>query len=635
MLTPTPPRTPRSARRLNEEGLADRAGVPWVSRSGSGVVSKRSWRILRASFRWIIFVIIAFAGTLALVRLNRAYDGTASTVSAIVKRELAAFSSYGADGVQAACDGASRGDDSDPRLDENPYYGVQGARRSMLRSGEDLAVSIVLSALFSYDKPIDMELLLRDAQRTSLSIARSTARRFEVFGRIARGCAERTVVLQLDRHTQSKDAFVEWALVAAKELSLSAATLLRCPPDDAASAQRKFELDTAKKSARGFLLTVLRIGDEFAPNLFEKAAWLLRVHSAADYVVIGGALSHLWRENATLTMTPSESAAALLDLAHAADSLVLFSTHAIRHLSLPAPSPSAVFCAPVELVFAVHFNLRTGVSLNEPLAFLSPDGAFHALPTCRGALGPSTSRSLLNSLSSLRPGMVGDRRLERSLASDAAARAFWTTAALPRGDQPLDFEPLFSRADIDVSRGKDGGTRKRNILVLLPWLVVGGADKVALDIIKGLTGADHAWSATILLSQKPLGAAGNEWLGRGRASTRQDDVFVANGHLPAHVYGELVCYLVRTRDIGALFISNAAAPYLFLPFIARYCPVGAVVDLNHNWVDEWIDGGFTTLSIGMQGYIDKSVYISRALREKMVENGADPEIGKVRRWERK
>lgn len=171
-----------------------------------------------------------------------------------------------------------------------------------------------------------------------------------------------------------------------------------------------------------------------------------------------------------------------------------------------------------------------------------------------------------------------------------------------------------------------------HLLVVLPWLVVGGADKVALDIVSGL--AARGWGATIVLAEHPhpgIFPAGNVWLPKGRAAAASADVIVTTGgHLPKHVFGELVCYLIRTRRIDAILMSNVAAPYLFLPYIVRYCSVKAIIDLNHNWSDDWIDGGFTTLSIGMTRFIDRSIYISESLRRKMEASGADKSVGKVR-----
>ncbi|CAG0900040.1 unnamed protein product [Darwinula stevensoni] len=164
--------------------------------------------------------------------------------------------------------------------------------------------------------------------------------------------------------------------------------------------------------------------------------------------------------------------------------------------------------------------------------------------------------------------------------------------------------------------GADG-----TLLFFLPWLITGGADRFALEIIKIMR--VYNWHVTVVLTidSEPLG--GNVWLDEALQHT--EDIWVFPQHFEKIVLGKIVCYIVESRRVDAMLMSNNALPYIFLPYLNYFCPVRHVMDLNHNWIDIWLDGGFTTFAVGMQKHLDTMLVTSKQLREKMISEGASPE----------
>ncbi|WP_304795905.1 glycosyltransferase family 4 protein, partial [Aquabacterium sp.] len=159
----------------------------------------------------------------------------------------------------------------------------------------------------------------------------------------------------------------------------------------------------------------------------------------------------------------------------------------------------------------------------------------------------------------------------------------------------------------------------RSLIVFLPWLVIGGAEKFALNVIAEFTAL--GWHATVVLSLDSTGFGGNRW--EQVARTYTDDIFVVPSMVDRHFYGALVCNLVASRGVEAAIATNSAQPYLFLPYFKAACPINTFIDVSHNWIDAWIDGGYTAFGLGFMAEMDYSMAISDVLRRKMVAEGGD------------
>jgi glycosyltransferase involved in cell wall biosynthesis len=154
--------------------------------------------------------------------------------------------------------------------------------------------------------------------------------------------------------------------------------------------------------------------------------------------------------------------------------------------------------------------------------------------------------------------------------------------------------------------------KKINLLFFIPWMVVGGADKVELDIISKLDKsifsihiittcrAEHVWF------HKFNESANNIW------------------HLPeimdTKFYSYFIKYLIIKLKINTILISNSGIGYEYLPLIKKEYPSIKVFDLLHGQGGKSENGGFPLFSSKFDKYINKRIVINNYLKKHIVEN---------------
>ncbi|KAM9976541.1 hypothetical protein ACTFIR_010382 [Dictyostelium discoideum] len=152
------------------------------------------------------------------------------------------------------------------------------------------------------------------------------------------------------------------------------------------------------------------------------------------------------------------------------------------------------------------------------------------------------------------------------------------------------------------------------ILLILPWLNTGGADKFNLNLCKQLV--EKGWEITIVTTIE----SDNKWLSRFQLYT--PDIFLFNEKfLPYSSYPSFINYLIDSRDIDVLFISNSEFGYYLLPFIKsnKYNKNNLIiVDYNHMEEEYWRNGGHPRQSIGMSQFIDLHLVSSNHLKNWML-----------------
>lgn len=124
----------------------------------------------------------------------------------------------------------------------------------------------------------------------------------------------------------------------------------------------------------------------------------------------------------------------------------------------------------------------------------------------------------------------------------------------------------------------------RRVLLLLPHMVMGGADQFNLDLIRNLPEDRYEFTIVTTLLEE------NDW--QYRFADLTDDIFVLphcadNGMWPA-----FCDYLVRTRSIDIIFNTNSYFSYYMLPWLHLRHPRIPVVDYIH--MEEWYyrSGGY-------------------------------------------
>lgn len=185
----------------------------------------------------------------------------------------------------------------------------------------------------------------------------------------------------------------------------------------------------------------------------------------------------------------------------------------------------------------------------------------------------------------------------------------------PQLKEPIAFESIST--DLPMANALVKDTTDRRILFLIPWMVIGGADRVNIDWIRELIQRGYQVSVCATLQTQ------HEWLSEFTALT--SDVFVLPNFLHLADFPRFLVYLIHSRSIDTVLISNCTLGYQLLPFLRNNCPDVAFVDLSHVEEPHWLNGGHPRFGVGYQDMLDLNIVTTRNLREWMRSRGADPE----------
>ncbi len=173
--------------------------------------------------------------------------------------------------------------------------------------------------------------------------------------------------------------------------------------------------------------------------------------------------------------------------------------------------------------------------------------------------------------------------------------------------------PACVEAPFANPRPADG---KPHVLMIVPWLAMGGADKYNLRVCALLR--ERGWGVTVCTTL----ADGHPWLpefARATPDAHCTDRFCHPADRPAYLR-----YLIESRRPDAVLISNSELAYHLLPFLRSVCPEPAYADYCHMEETYWKSGGYPRYAAGAQALLDVSIVSSEHLRGYMASLGADP-----------
>lgn len=154
------------------------------------------------------------------------------------------------------------------------------------------------------------------------------------------------------------------------------------------------------------------------------------------------------------------------------------------------------------------------------------------------------------------------------------------------------------------------------ILMILPWLTMGGADKFNLDLLKLLV-EQYGYEVTIATTL----TGDHSWMPAFAAYT--PDIFPLCHFVRLVDYPRLLVYLIHSRQIDTVLLSNSYLGYLLLPYLRAYCPDVTLMDYIHMEEQDWKNGGYPRASINHAEQLDLTVVSSQHLKSWMAERGGD------------
>lgn len=156
---------------------------------------------------------------------------------------------------------------------------------------------------------------------------------------------------------------------------------------------------------------------------------------------------------------------------------------------------------------------------------------------------------------------------------------------------------------------------ERRVLMLAPWVEVGGADRFTIDLAAGLRARGRRVSVCL---SRP---SANLWLNELRRAA--DEVFNLPAFLAPADYPRFLRYLIESRGITTVLVHNDLFAYRLLPFLRAWCPNVTILDFLHI-EQEHYHGGVPRAALEYDSVIDLHVTSSHHLRQWMVERSADP-----------
>ncbi len=157
---------------------------------------------------------------------------------------------------------------------------------------------------------------------------------------------------------------------------------------------------------------------------------------------------------------------------------------------------------------------------------------------------------------------------------------------------------------------------QRRILMLLPSISPGGADRYALDLAAGLI--DGGDQVSVCLTRD----LAHGWLPDLERIT--SDVFNLPGFLAPGDTPRFLHYLIESRNITHVFISNSLLAYNLLAYLRSRCPHVAYLDFVHA-EQEQRHGGFARVAADHDQLLDLHGVTSRHLGKITAELEADPD----------
>lgn len=163
--------------------------------------------------------------------------------------------------------------------------------------------------------------------------------------------------------------------------------------------------------------------------------------------------------------------------------------------------------------------------------------------------------------------------------------------------------------NIVIPKRKENG--KTNILMIVPWMVMGGADKFNLDFLRLI---DKEKYSVTLISTQPT-----EYLWRQEFEKVALEVFDITTFLDEEYWPAFINYIIETRNIDLILNTNSMFGYAIIPYLKAKHPNLKIMDYIH--MEEWYNrsGGYSRDSSSVSGFIDKTLFCNKS-SEKIYNN---------------
>ena len=138
---------------------------------------------------------------------------------------------------------------------------------------------------------------------------------------------------------------------------------------------------------------------------------------------------------------------------------------------------------------------------------------------------------------------------------------------------------------------------KIHVLMILPWMITGGADRFNLELVKNIDKEKFDFTVVTVLP------ATNEWREKFENFAT---VYDLTTFLDMKDWTSFINYAIKKNNINLIFNSNNQFGYKILPYLKAKYPKIPIVDFVHMEEWYWRNGGFSRDSSILQNIIDKT-----------------------------
>lgn len=145
-----------------------------------------------------------------------------------------------------------------------------------------------------------------------------------------------------------------------------------------------------------------------------------------------------------------------------------------------------------------------------------------------------------------------------------------------------------------VEKVKEKKNNKINLLYIIPWMVMGGADKFNVDFINGLD--KDKFDVTIITTEPAVNSY--------KQLYENVTIYDLTTFIDMKYWISFINYIIEKKNINLIMNSNSEIGYSYLPYLKGMYPNIPIIDYIH--MEEWYNrnGGYSRDSSGVGSVID-------------------------------
>ena len=170
---------------------------------------------------------------------------------------------------------------------------------------------------------------------------------------------------------------------------------------------------------------------------------------------------------------------------------------------------------------------------------------------------------------------------------------------------------LIDEINQDIVSVKRANNNKINILMFVPWMTTGGADKFNIDFLKGLD--KEKFEVTVITTEPQVNNYRQNF-------EKYSTVYDLTTFIDKKYWLSFINYIVNKNNINFIFNTNSGYGYSILPYLKAKYPETPIIDYVH--MEEWYNrnGGYSRDSAAVKDVIDKTYVCNENSRKILIDH---------------